>query len=771
MLSLVLFVLPALSAHAGDSLEFDFSPDPLAKFKQTPSSEPDRPVTPDNKVLTTGESLRFERLEARPGERWIEGELSIRPTRGGLDSCRLTAALFRPGESEPVDESTLTPSRERGALKIDLRRHALARARLRVTLSEQGQATGVVEALLSGREPERRLEDPTRIDMRIDLPDGVDAVSSWPVTFGVPFPAGALWDTESLRAVDHQGRLVPSQCEIAGQWGPEGSVKWVRVDALVKSKDGCVVEVARNPKPTKPARTLTLEKQGDAIIVDTGAAVYTLAPGPSPVKEIRSGGRVVATGQGTRGLYVIDQNGNVASASADGEEVRVEADGPVAACVCFEGFYRRDDGDQVARHTTRVELFAGQPFARVTHRFTITRDTNEIWFKDIGWEMAVAPGAKPKASFGVSRGAPQKSTTQALAEHEVLSMLQDSHYRHAHGENHFSVDRIDEAGEVETILEGEECGDWAALAGSEAGLMISCRETARQHPKEFVAARDKLEIKLHSSRTGEELDFCMETLVKRWDLKTWHENATSESHRIPIVERALQHNSNAVGWSRTSFLTFSPLAPAEPAVAAARLSHLNSAQVYVHTDPASVCASGAMGPIHPVDAERFPDAELAIDAAFRYWQRRIGEWGDYGFVDYFNGPHLSYRGKYVIQKRYSKAMYTLKVDMWRLYARSGDRQIRTFIENVARTFMDVDMAQWDGDGRIRGLFHSPPGSDLDSSTPHNLPMPWSGPAALDYSSTTNMNLVAWDYYLTGNRQAKDAMFDSFPSNREPWNSG
>lgn len=738
----------------------------------------------DARLLTSGKGLRveFERLEARPGERWIEGTIRLTPTSGDMESYRLTAALFRPGESKPVDKTTVTPSADRGTLKVDLRRHGLEKAHLRVTLAEADHITGSVEAFLSARGPERPLGADARIAVKIDLPDGIDAIDSWPVTFGVPFSAGALWDVAELRVVDGKGRELPSQCEASGLWAPEGSVKWVRFDALVNSTDGCYVEVASEkrgvgiqparqagslPHPER-AKALTLEERGDDIVVDTGAAVYTLGPGASPIKEIHSGGRVVATYEGTRGLYVVDQEGNVASASAEGEDVHIEADGPVAACVRFEGFYRREDGQQIGRHTTRVELFAGQPFAKVTHTFTITNDTNEIWFKDTGWELAVTPGAEPKASFGVSREDWRKSTTRPLASRQILSMLQDSHFRHAHGEDHFRLDSINEQRIAGTILEGEECGDWAALSGSDTGLMMSCREAARQHPTEFVVSSDKLTLKLHSSRAGEELDFRMPTLVKRWDLQNWHEKSTSESRRVPIVERALKNQSNAIGWSRTSFMAIAPLTPGEPCETAARLSRLTSAQVFAHTDPQWVCASGAMGSIHPKDADRFPDAELAIDAAFRYWEKRIGDWGDYGFVDYFNGPHLSYRGNYVVQKRYSKAMYTLKVDMWRLYARSGDRRIRTFIENVARTFMDVDVAQWDGDGRIKGLFHSPPGSDLKPSTPHNLPMPRAGPATMHYSSTTNMNLIAWDYYLTGNRRAKDIMFEFAEGAKRHW---
>ena len=715
----------------------------------------------DAKVASVGEGLRvsFERLAARPGERWIEGKLRVNP-RGSLRACRLVARLLDLGTGRPVEEVTVTPARASGTLAADLRRHGMAEAELEVALYEGSKLRGKARAFLSARGPEEPLKPGARIPVKIDAPDGAGDVENWPVTFGVPFAPGALWDVAELRLVDTAGREAPSQREAIGWWAPEGSVKWVRFDSLVNSRGRYYVEARKPTSRSKPSPEVTVRKRGADIVVDTGAAQYTLGRGPSPIKEIRRGGRVVVTSRGARGLYVMDQKGALATASSKGETMLVESRGPVAACVKFEGFYAGRGGRPVARHATRLEFFAGRPEARITHTFTLSQDTNKVWFKDVGWELAVAPGAEPKASFGIARDDWRKSMTQPLGANEALSMLQDSHYRQGHGKNHFSVDRIDLRGRAKKVLEGAECGDWAALHGGEGGFMVSCREAARQHPKEFAVARDRVALHLFSSRGGEQLDFRMPALIKRWDLKNWHEKTHSKTRRVPIVKRALKNHSNAQGWSRTSFLTFAPLAPQRPVETAKRLSRLTTAQVFAHTDPKWLCASGAMGAIHPKDTARFPDAERAIDAAFRFWEKRIGLWGDYGFVDYFNGPHLGYRGpggRYVAQKRYSKAMYTLKVDLWRVYARSADRNIRTYIENVARTFMDVDMAQWDGDGRIRGLFHHPPASDLRPSMPGNLPMPWAGRAGMNYSSTTNLDLVAWDYYLTGNRQAKDMM--------------
>ena len=75
-------------------------------------------------------------------------------------------------------------------------------------------------------------------------PEGVRPVR-YPVTLGVPFPAGALWDADRVRVVNQAGESLPHQKEVTGLWAPDGSVKWMRFDALVAPQDGCFVEFGR----------------------------------------------------------------------------------------------------------------------------------------------------------------------------------------------------------------------------------------------------------------------------------------------------------------------------------------------------------------------------------------------------------------------------------------------------------------------------------------------------------------------------------------------
>ncbi len=722
-------------------------------------------------------TLSFERDHARPGDRWIEGGLALAPPGRRLAEVQVAATLRAP-DGRTLAEASATPARRAGRMLADLRSLGAGRATLQVELRAGEQVLAQTQAELRAQECEQPLREGQRIEIELDLPGGIDSVQAWPVTFGVPFAPGQLWDVNRLRLVDGAGRPIPHQREVAGRWAPEGAVKWVRFDALVSAADGCAVQVGPAQDADGPNLSVQPNEDGTLTVIN-GPWRYVLGRGKSPVMRISRAGveagafAASAPGDDTRGLYVIDQQGRTASASAEGETMAVEASGPVAACVRFEGPYATADGEELARHITRVEARAGQPQLTITHTLVLTRDSNEVWFRDIGWELAVAPGADAQAVFGTSREDWQAATSVALPGGGSAYMVQDSHYFFAHGENHFQVATV--ANGAETLLaEGEECGDWAAVHGAAGGLGVACRESALQHPKEFELSGERVTMHLFSGRAGEELDFRSETLAEKWDLLTWYDTVIPQAYRLShdeVLAKMAANTSNAVGWAKTHDLMLAPLtAGEEPAPTVARLSRLHSQPVLALADPAWICATGAMKLIHPRDPERFPVAESAIAAAVRQWHERIALWGDYGFMDYYAGPHLGYRGNYVAQKRYTGITYTLRPDLWLMYARSGERDIRRFIADSLRTDIDGASAHWDGPTKTRGLFISDSGSDLPVGglRKGQLPYYWESATTPHISSSTTMNNYAWYYYLTGDRHAADYILEYNEGIKRVW---
>ena len=717
---------------------------------------------PGDVGATLGDALdlRLERTTIPAGERYAEVPFRLRAGETPLGRLRLESTVHALGGGEPLGRAECRPTRLSGRLVLDMRRLGLPKAAVGLTLRDGQRVLGRATVLLSAKAPSVSFRKGERAKILLDPPKGAKPDSVWPVTFGAPFPAGALWDASRVRLVDARGREVPHQKEASGLWGPDGSVKWLRFDALVNPGEGaCYVEAAPSTAAAAPAPALALREQGDAVVIDTGASRYVLGKGASPIRQIWRGGRLAATAEGARGLYVVNQKGRLAAASAKGETMEVEARGPVAACVRFEGFYRDAKGKPLARHITRVECFAGRADAKITHTLVMTNDTNKVWFREVGWEFAAAPGASPAAWFGADRDAWDKTQTVPLrGAASGAFMIQDEHYRFAKGKNHSLVAALDPAGKTTAVREGKEMGDWAALLGRDGGVLMGCREAARQHPKEFEIGRSRITLKLYSPRAGEELDFRAPAVAERCNFEGWHKVVVSKRYRdAKWMQRVKKLASNALGWAKTHELWIEALPPAADMRDASRRSFLRSRQVYAHVDPKWLRRTEVMGKLHPRDPERFPDMERVASLALDFQISRDAEFGEYGFMYYGCGPHIGYRGKYPVMKRW-KSTYCVREAVWLMYARSADRRIREFAFRTNRGMMDYYMINHDGKRKVKGAFVRTQGGDAGAGdNPSCLPFPWQGGSTLGIATTTHLDPFLWMYHIAGDRRARDVV--------------
>lgn len=724
--------------------------------------------------------LALEKPSARAGERWNEIMVSACPVdceksreKSPANQAELRVRLFAIGGSKSLEEITFAPEHSNLMLLADLRRHALSKARLSVDLFEDKELVESEEVFLEAEAPVTMIDEATSIPVNFDFPAGVQGSAAagntasaddgaFPVTFGVPFPAGALWEVESLALFDASGAAVPHQKEVTGLWGPNGSIKWIRFDALVSSAERLFVRIGAGHALPDSNRVNVTHKDG-VIVMDTGPARYILEAEHSPIREIWMGGRIAAASEGSAGLYVVDQNGRTASAAAKDAEIEIESSGPLAACVRIEGFYAVDSEETFARHITRIEGFAGQAAVKVTHTLVIIHDTKRLWFKEVGWQLNVMPGEDPKALFGTSRENPEQCTIVKLDKPDASAFIfQETHFRFSRGENHFAVGSN---GGAATVADGEEMGDWALLHGEQAGLLSVCKESARQHPKEFELSKDKLNLRLFSNRGGEELDFRAEVLADKWNLDLW----LSEEDR----ESVKRNESNATGWSKTHELCFCPLAPNGIRESAVQIAILHSKTVYAAADPEWIWKTEVLGPLHPKNTKQFPDVEQYIEGVFEYWNARGHEPGFYGFMDYYSGP-VCWGGEWHLgvfwgtRYRYS---YTLRADLWRLYARSGERRIRDFAEGANRAYLDNYVAHCDGPRKTKGLYVIGEGDESGPpTTPHHLPFYWESCTTYDLSGTTDLSMFMLDYHLTGYRRGRDAVVAFGDGMKRAWDS-
>lgn len=162
------------------------------------------------------------------------------------------------------------------------------------------------------------------------------------VRSGVPFPRSlGLTSVRRLAVVGPDGRAVPADFQVLARWNAgldeeRAPVQWVLVifPATVGAKKQAVYSLVTdgsvaNPKPAVP---LTLKRQGDRVVVDTGAAVFSL--GGELFDGIRVKDHDLVTGS-----EMTLTAGKKASSHSALRKIRIEHAGPLSAAVVVEGAY------------------------------------------------------------------------------------------------------------------------------------------------------------------------------------------------------------------------------------------------------------------------------------------------------------------------------------------------------------------------------------------------------------------------------------------------
>ena len=154
--------------------------------------------------------------------------------------------------------------------------------------------------------------------------------------------------------------------------------------------------------PGRPASVVEVSPEGNGLVIDTGAARFTLAPGPrSPLTAVTVDGRS-AQSTGQSGFSAEDARGQ--SASFRFESVALEESGPLRAVVVATGHIVMEKA--TLDLDVRLHFFAGSATARfaVTVRnprpakhpggFWELGDPGSVLFRDLSFCVALPEGTR-----------------------------------------------------------------------------------------------------------------------------------------------------------------------------------------------------------------------------------------------------------------------------------------------------------------------------------------------------------------------------------------
>jgi len=600
--------------------------------------------------------------------------------------------------------------------------------------------------------------------IRLDWPGAERATMTWPVTAGLPFAREPGIDLDKARLVNDRGQAVPFQWRVLQNWYPERTPRWVSLEYQADPRD----RVYRLVPGGRAARTqggATLTDGPDAIEADTGPLRVQIPKrlGGGIFGRVWLDGRLVCENGPDAGGYLVDQNGVLFLASNDttNYRVRVERSGPLHAVVRADGRYVAQDGKAACAYTARLHFYAGKTFVRLQHTFLFTENSNDLQIRDLGVRVSLAPGIQPAtAEFDASAAHDERSRKIRLDPGiRSASLVQDVYYHLQQPASHWGMYVTGKDGKDREILSGKQAGNWCALAGDNAGVIVVLKNFWQQFPKELEVRGTSVVAHLWSSTRRGPLDFRIPAVLEFWgeqNLELWR------SERLYILDHLKdgRFKSNAKGLAKTHELLYYFHAPEDKTPEVAR--HFSRPPL-AYPDPAWTAATDVAGLLSPRDPKRYPAEEKALDVQVEELGRFVKDWGNYGWWEHGAGPHLVYRminGKpFGHPKRYAGGVeYWYTRALWKGYLRSGDRRYFDLAAPHARHFMDVVICHLDTDTRWRGDFFNIPGQ---------TPIHWGGAKYIEMIKTPTAGVHAqfgWTvdsllyyYYLTGDDRAWDVV--------------
>ena len=594
------------------------------------------------------------------------------------------------------------------------------------------------------------LAESLSVPIHVDVPTGIRH-GMWPVTFGVPFPKGAVPVGAGLRMMANDGP-VPTQTTPLATWTERGAhVRWLLVDFQVdaareaQTKYCLVRGVSLDPWPR-----LSVRRYERRMLVDTGAAQFAIRDnGCFCIESARVRGRELVDADDPVCFFVTDHRNATYRANGDGS--LIEDQGPLRLGLKSEGWYTSEDGSRFCRHVIRLEFFAGLSLIRVLHTFIFTSTSDDAQIRDLGFELPLASASRPAATFGTDASNWLTSHTVGGADHAYL--VQDHSTRFD-----LKFDLID-AKSKKPLVSGKKAGGWVHLGDKTgAGVTVALREAWQNYPNQLEVRGRRAVVHLWPLH-GRMLDFRTKALLAPYGeegIKTIDRFFLRQ--RQPYTRSIFDVYNNAMGVAKTHEVWLHFHADGfDPQV----VTQANR-PVLAAADPAWSCASRALGPLCQHDPKAFPVVEDALDAMFDrfvYWRDLYADFGWFDYQDVHCGArgdsfsHPVAGGRCARLWRYwDSTHYGFPNGPWMLYFRSGKRKYLEFAEANARHCMDIDRCHYGDDvNRIKGTHYY-----CDWSI-----IPWGGkpPTYVMLANYDKLEYLLYAYYLRGYRRGLDVMRD------------
>jgi len=619
----------------------------------------------------------------------------------------------------------------------------------------------------------------------------INSKDTFPVSFGIPFPEGTLWNENNVRILDKDGKPVACQKTIRSRWGHSNnsSIRWLGIDFQAqntvsnwqnKKQPSYFVEFGPSISSPSSSQKINIEETEQTYNVDNGEIKFVIKKKSwNFIDSVISNRKEIFKNTDNDGFYLIDHQGNIYRASNDKDvKVEIEERGDLKTVFRIEGWYVKDNTegntinyrlptDKLCKFISRIEVFAGKPYVRVLHTIIFTFDSNSVRLKDIGFSL---PSTEIKnAYFGIENDQFFKVDKNAIDNGPV--------YLVQHLADKFSIEDA-----KKTIKEGKHSEGWFAIEKQNGDIIgINHRETWQRFPKEMEIIKDGIKFhiwpahgkthpdideidskeiyKLWFAHQGKELNLAMPWKYYFKAAELYNGPAT-DVYSAPGLVLAGVHSS-ILGASITSDMLVTFLT-GENIEKQKEISNCFQSLPHCIPDPEWTSNTLALGYISPYSPEKFKIIEDCIEKLVKGYFELQDYTGQYGMWIYRSWHHTSYRGDKVFDLyRFFNTTHHYDAFMpWLLYVRSGDPFYLQQGRANIRLISDLGIIHYDDPSYSHRELHFHQKRIIGSTRHTNGFCPWGGDHAL-MAHLTCYNALMLVYYLTGDLRIKEILIDEW----------
>jgi hypothetical protein len=219
--------------------------------------------------------------------------------------------------------------------------------------------------------------------------------ASMGVSFGVPWPKGALQKDRTLALSDAGGKGVAIQTWPMAYW-PDGSIKWT--GHAISAGPGLTAPFAlASGAPVQPQNAVKAVRDPSGVAIDTGVLQCRIPlSGTSFLESLKVGGREV--GRNAFLVAILEDRSGYENAGIVREEpyvsqikqVTLEQSSPVRAVVKIEGVHKSEKSNRAwLPFVLRLYFYAGLDTVHMVHTFIFDGDQDQDFIRGLGVRFSV----------------------------------------------------------------------------------------------------------------------------------------------------------------------------------------------------------------------------------------------------------------------------------------------------------------------------------------------------------------------------------------------